>query len=152
MNVKFCRLNSWTLSVFKVKIFNTWTVYIQNKSVKHRNVNQYKIFAQFLPPCTLYEFDSILWKDCKLETSIAFQGIKYSHTDPSSVQDWYFIEEFLPVSAQGENSFFWPPLGFWEKTWFVKGPVKLIKRVKIAHSFLQSLSKQFHVIILSLPM
>ena len=34
----------------------------------------------------------------------------------------------------------------------VKGPVKLIKRVKIAHSFLQSVSDQFHVSILSLPM
>ena len=33
-----------------------------------------------------------------------------------------------------------------------KGPVKLIKRVKIAHSFLQPVSNQFHVIILSLPM
>ena len=33
-----------------------------------------------------------------------------------------------------------------------KGPVKLIKRLKIAHSFLQSVSNQFHVIILSLPM
>ena len=33
-----------------------------------------------------------------------------------------------------------------------KGPVKLIKRVKIAHSFLQSVSDQFQVIILSLPM
>ena len=33
-----------------------------------------------------------------------------------------------------------------------KGPVKLIKRVKIAHSFLQFVSDQFHVIILSLPM
>ena len=33
-----------------------------------------------------------------------------------------------------------------------KGPVKLIKRVKIAHSFLQSVLNQFHVIILSLPM
>ena len=32
----------------------------------------------------------------------------------------------------------------------LKGPVKLIQRVKIAHSFLQS--DQFHVIILSLPM
>ena len=32
-----------------------------------------------------------------------------------------------------------------------KGPVKLIKRVKIAHSFLQSVSNQFHVIISSLP-
>ena len=33
-----------------------------------------------------------------------------------------------------------------------KGPVKLIKRVKIAHSFSQSVSDQFHVIILRLPM
>ena len=38
------------------------------------------------------------------------------------------------------------PLGF------LKGPVKLIKRVKIAHSFSQSVSNQFHVIILSSPM
>ena len=35
---------------------------------------------------------------------------------------------------------------------FSKGPVKLIKRVKIAHSFLQSVSDQFHIIILSLLM
>ena len=34
----------------------------------------------------------------------------------------------------------------------LKGPVKLIQRVKIAHSFLQSVSNQFHVIILRLPM
>ena len=33
-----------------------------------------------------------------------------------------------------------------------KGPVKLMKRVKIAHSFLQAVSYQFHVIVLSLPM
>ena len=33
-----------------------------------------------------------------------------------------------------------------------KGPVKLIQRVKIAHSFLQSVSNQFHFIILSSPM
>ena len=33
-----------------------------------------------------------------------------------------------------------------------KGPVKLIKQVKIAHSFLEFVSNQFHVIILSLPM
>ena len=38
------------------------------------------------------------------------------------------------------------------KNLLVKGPVKVIKRVKIAHSFLQSVSNQFHVIILSLPM
>ena len=37
---------------------------------------------------------------------------------------------------------------------FNKGPVKLIKLklVKIAHLFLQSVSDQFHIIILSLPM
>ena len=34
---------------------------------------------------------------------------------------------------------------------FDKGPVKLIWRVKIALSFLQSASNQFHFIILSLP-
>ena len=34
----------------------------------------------------------------------------------------------------------------------IKGPVKLITQVKIAHSFLQSMLNQFHVIILSLPM
>ena len=33
-----------------------------------------------------------------------------------------------------------------------QGHVKLMQRVKIAHSFLQSVSNQFHVIILSLPM
>ena len=33
-----------------------------------------------------------------------------------------------------------------------KGPVKLIKWVKIAHSFLQSVSNQFHFIFLNLPM
>ena len=33
-----------------------------------------------------------------------------------------------------------------------KGLVKLIKWVEITHSFLQSVSNQFHVIILSLPM
>ena len=31
-------------------------------------------------------------------------------------------------------------------------PVKIIQRVKMAHSFLQSVSNQFHFIILSLPM
>ena len=35
---------------------------------------------------------------------------------------------------------------------FGKGPVKLIKRVKIAHSLLQPVSDQFHIIILGLPM
>ena len=34
----------------------------------------------------------------------------------------------------------------------LKGLLKLIKRVKIAHSVLQSVSNQFHVIILTLPM
>ena len=35
---------------------------------------------------------------------------------------------------------------------FDKGPVKLMQRVKLAHSFLQSVANQFDVIILSLPM
>ena len=34
----------------------------------------------------------------------------------------------------------------------VSWPVKLVERVKIAHSFLQSVSDQFHIKILSLPM
>ena len=34
----------------------------------------------------------------------------------------------------------------------VKGPVKLMQRVKIAHSLLRSESNQFHFIILSLSM
>ena len=33
----------------------------------------------------------------------------------------------------------------------IKGHVKLMQRVKIAHSFLHSVSNQFHIIILSLP-
>ena len=33
-----------------------------------------------------------------------------------------------------------------------KRPVKLIQRVKIAHSFLQPVSNLFHFIVLSLPM
>ena len=35
---------------------------------------------------------------------------------------------------------------------FDKGPVKLTQQVKIAHSFLPTVSNQFHVIILRLPM
>ena len=38
------------------------------------------------------------------------------------------------------------------RNWIDKGPVKLIKRVKIAHSLLESVSNQFRVIISSLPM
>ena len=34
---------------------------------------------------------------------------------------------------------------------FDKGTVKLMQRVKIARSYLKSVSNQFHVIILSLP-
>ena len=36
-------------------------------------------------------------------------------------------------------------------TFVQKGPVELFQRVKIAHSFLQSVSNLFHFIILSLP-
>ena len=35
---------------------------------------------------------------------------------------------------------------------FDEGPVKLMQKVEITHSFLQSVSNQFHVIILCLPM
>ena len=34
---------------------------------------------------------------------------------------------------------------------FDKGPVRLMQRVEIAHSFLRSVSGQFHVVILGLP-
>ena len=49
------------------------------------------------------------------------------------------------------------PLGqvnlcFFFQSYCVKGLVKLIKRVKIAHSFLHSVSNQFHIFILSLRM
>ena len=43
-------------------------------------------------------------------------------------------------------------LVFLLKLFHSKGPLKLMQRVKIARSFLQSVSNQFHVIILSLPM
>ena len=36
--------------------------------------------------------------------------------------------------------------------WGLKGPVKLIQRVKIAHSFSQSVSNLFHFVTLSMPM
>ena len=38
-------------------------------------------------------------------------------------------------------------LGIFDYVANAKGPVELIKLVKIAHSFLQSVSNQFHVII-----
>ena len=51
-----------------------------------------------------------------------------------------------------------PPVPLGLKLWLKedvndlhKEPVKLIKLVKIPYSFLQSVSDQFHVIILSLP-
>ena len=55
------------------------------------------------------------------------------------------VYHFFNISCSGQQGGELPFL-------FGKGPVKLIKRVKIAHSFLQSVSNQFHVIILSLPM
>ena len=41
----------------------------------------------------------------------------------------------------------------WDSPWIKrgKGPVKLREEVKIADSYLQSLSSQFHVIVLSFP-
>ena len=46
------------------------------------------------------------------------------------------MDNFLAVWSYGKLS--------------AKGPVKLIKQVKIAHSFLQSVLNQFHVTILRL--
>ena len=71
----------------------------------------------------------------------------------TSISDW---EAFSP--AEWVNL---PIIKPWFDVWIHsclrisshgKGPVKLIKWVKIAHSFLQFVSNQFHVIILSLPM
>ena len=42
-------------------------------------------------------------------------------------------------------------IGLKHKRIVFKGPVKLIQQVKIAHSFLQSVSTLFHFIILDLP-
>ena len=41
----------------------------------------------------------------------------------------------------------------WDSPWIKRGigPVKLMQQVKIADSFLQSLSNQFHIIVLSFP-
>ena len=54
----------------------------------------------------------------------------------------------------GDGSFFciFHALSFEFNFFSTEVPFKLINRVKIAHSFLQSVSNQFHVIILSLPM
>ena len=54
--------------------------------------------------------------------------------------------------AAKDNNIPCSTLHTWIKRLPSKEPVKLIKQVKIAHSFLQSVSDQFHVIILSLPM
>ena len=68
------------------------------------------------------------------------------HTRPT--KNWEFSSLFLFA-----NKLLRKKLLAVAKTRFrPKGPVKLIKRVKIAHSFLQSVSIQFHVIILKLPM
>ena len=55
------------------------------------------------------------------------------------------FEVFLPITLKVIK------LHFRNLVTFPKGPVKLIKRVKIAHLFLQSVSDQFHVINLGLP-
>ena len=46
----------------------------------------------------------------------------------------------------------WEYWGAMNRQWINKGPVKLMQRMKIAHSFLQSESNLFHFIILTLPM
>ena len=59
-----------------------------------------------------------------------------------------FDHHFLPRGRELDKKIAgWP--GFARSK---KGPVKLITRVKTTHSFLQSVSNQFHVTILSLPM
>ena len=55
-----------------------------------------------------------------------------------------FVQKFQHLGAKS--------FGQLLSRYIAKGPVKLIKRVKVAHSFLQSVSDQFHVIILSLSM
>ena len=66
------------------------------------------------------------------------------------------FETFTIFSASVLKTCTYPP--YYElrqtinQTISAKGPVKLIKPVNIADSFLQSVSNQFHVIILSLPM
>ena len=58
-----------------------------------------------------------------------------------------FCPELFAVNAQTLSSVWMLTDGATDK-----GPVKLMQRVKIAHSFLQSMSNQFHFIILSWPM
>ena len=56
-----------------------------------------------------------------------------------------------PEDQMNDKGLNFSALVFRKKNKPYKGPVKLIKRVKIAHS-LPSVSNQFHVIILSWPM
>ena len=60
-------------------------------------------------------------------------------------------DNLLSIHAELEKDRY-KDLGLRELNDTEKGPVKLIKQVKIANSFLQSVSNQFDVIILSLPM
>ena len=55
--------------------------------------------------------------------------------------------EILILSSSSFKRLKQPP----KDTIKAKGPVKLMKRVKIAHSFSQSVSNQFLIIILCLP-
>ena len=72
------------------------------------------------------------------------------------VNFWNFYDARSPIMAMSSDtrSKFKKKKLFFSNLHLIsgKGPVKLIKWVKIAHSFLQSVSYQFHIIILSLPM
>ena len=59
------------------------------------------------------------------------------------------VEDLIRSQLQSEEEFT-DQRSSYVKLCSPKGPVKLIQRVKIAHSFLHVMSKLFHSIILSL--
>ena len=82
-------------------------------------------------------------------TQIYIQSVKilkktWEHKSFDTVKCCQLIVKYLCYAPFQFEAYF--------KEYCYKGPVKLIKRVKIAHSFLQAVSNQFHVIILNLPM
>ena len=63
------------------------------------------------------------------------------------------LKSNIRPKKQGAHGSFFVQLRLWTLHHpYCKGPVKLIKQVKIAHKFLQFVLDQFHVIILSLFM
>ena len=75
----------------------------------------------------------------------------FIHINSGKISNATFFRQIALQNLQRKN------LGFSGTDLYVfaiyqgKGPIKIIKRVKIAHSFLQSVSDQFHAAILSLP-